>query len=376
MQNSENTNEQNVRTAFPDRTLRVIGWTGALMLVIGFGFLKFDVVVHAEGVVEGRAMTRIHAPRDARIAEITAESGDDVRAGDLLMVLVDEELDLELFETRQRLVDAENEIAGARLRLRELELLGTGFETNLAKVLEPLRAEEIKLLEEIGEMYVSLREGGSGSRMEEIQFALRSLAVRQHHLSERHRLELEESGWLEIFNEREQVDLAAAEQRAELLRARLTQLESARERLRVRAPRDGRITRIRFRDPGAKVEAGDQLLSLYRPEEGYMSRMFVADRNVDLIRPGLPVRLDSNVFNASAEGYIQGTVLSMIRDEQAAESGGFEVWVSLDHSPVPPVMGTRLRGEILLQQQGWAGLLRRTPLRERVAADSGGGLTP
>lgn len=364
-QNTDHTPTSAIRIPFPSKALRILGWVGGVMLVAGLGFLKFDVVVHAEGAVEGQSMNRIYAPRGGRIVEIPAQSGGDVNAGDVLFVLEDEGLDLEIYETRQQLVEMETELFRTQNRLRELALVGSGFETHVARVLHPLREEEMELLEEVSNMYVTLREGGSGSRMEEIQFALRRLTLRQQHLREALRLELEEAGWLDLLKEKETREMGAVQQRIELLEARIAQLEASRARLHVKAPHAGRVTRVRFRDAGAHVEAGEHLLSLYQPEDGYVARMFVADRNVDLIHPGLPVRLDSTVFSSSAEGYMTGTVLELIRDEQASDAGGFEVWVSLDHSPVPPVMGSRLKGEILLQQQGWLGLLRRSPLRER-----------
>jgi len=357
---------------FPRKILYFLGWGGVLMLILGVGFLNFDLVAHAEGVVEGLSMVRIHAPRSARIAEIVTRSGADVREGEVLFVLEDGDLERDLREARQRLVDVETERSRAELRLRELELVGVSFEAHVSKDLLSLRQEELALLEEVEQMYRGLREAGSGSRMEEIQFALRSLSARQLHRREQLREELEEAGWLDLLKAREGLEIEAAGRRAALLRETIARLGEAQSRLTVRAPQAGRITRVRFRDVDASVAKGEHLLSLYQPEAGYVARMVVSDRNVDLIRPGLQVRMDSNVFAASAEGYIYGTVRELIRDEEAPVSGGFEVEVSLERSPVNPVIGSRIQGEILLQRQGWLGLLRQKPLRETRPSLPGG----
>ena len=100
---------------------------------------------------------------------------------------------------------------------------------------------------------------------------------------------------------------------------------------------------------------------------GYMARIYVGERNVDLIRIGSPVRLETPVFSSTSEGYIQGSVTRVVMDAEATPESGFEVEIALETWPVEPVIGSRVTAEIILQRQGIAGLLVRRPDRDRPA---------
>ncbi|MCH8528633.1 MAG: hypothetical protein LAT79_16005 [Kiritimatiellae bacterium] len=124
------------------------------------------------------------------------------------------------------------------------------------------------------------------------------------------------------------------------------------------------MTRVFVRDVGERVERGMLLAGVADVSAGYEARVFVGDRNVDLIRVGSPVRLETPVFSSMAEGYIRGTVSGMVMDADASPGSGFEVVVALEEWPVEPVIGSRVSAEIILQRQGVAGLLVRKPDRD------------
>ncbi len=353
----------------PDPTLhagwlRAIALLGALMLLTGLFWIRFDVVIEAAGVVEAKQSVRLLAPRDARVEAVHAKPGQTVQAGDPLLRLRDESLEREILDLRQSIAAARLEADLAESRERELALTGGGPEARAAAESLALVREKEKLLAEIAGIYESLVDAGAVSRMERLSLAARRLDTRGEGLRDEILVKLAAEGLPELLRERERLLAAAATLRAARLEERLADLEGEKAGLSVRAPMSGRVTDVFARDAGLRLAAGQPLLSIAEPAGGYVARMFVADRNVDLLRPGLPVRMASLVFSPTSEGYMHGRVLSVVADADSPDAGGFEVLVLLERWPVEPVIGSRVKAEILLRRQGFASLVGHRPLRE------------
>ncbi|MCC5844708.1 MAG: HlyD family efflux transporter periplasmic adaptor subunit [Verrucomicrobia bacterium] len=344
--------------------LRVLMILGALMLVSGLFFMRLDLVVEGEGVVEARKTARLYASREARVKAIRAEAGEEVSEGAVLVELSDEALGRELMEVRLQKAAGGKELRLALLEERELELTGGGLELDLAGDALALQREQLATLEEVQAIYRTLAETGSVSRLELLDLDARFLASRREQLMNQRRMDLREAGvmsvWLEGLRARQEAaraTVAALTEREQTLVAELAALT-------VRAPHAGRVTRVFVRDVGERVERGMLLAGVADVSAGYEARVFVGDRNVDLIRVGSPVRLETPVFSSMAEGYIRGTVSGMVMDADASPGSGFEVVVALEEWPVEPVIGSRVSAEIILQRQGVAGLLVRKPDRD------------
>jgi multidrug efflux pump subunit AcrA (membrane-fusion protein) len=334
------------------------------MLLSGLFWIRFDVVIEATGIVEPKTLVRLHAPREARLDEVLVTPGQTVRKGDPLMRLRDESLEREIHQVRQDIAATRLEASLALGRERELALTGGGPEIRAAAESAVLSREKEKILAEIAGIYESLVDAGAVSRMERLTLAARRLDARGEALRNETLVKLEEEGLNGLRRERESLLAAAAEQKAARLEARLDALAKEAAGLLVSAPIAGRVTDVFARDAGLWLDAGQALLSVAAPEDGYVARMFVADRNVDLLRPGLPVRMESMVFAATSEGYLHGRVLSAIADAASADAGGFEVLAAIERWPVEPVIGSRVKAEILLRRQGFASLVGHRPLRE------------
>lgn len=344
--------------------LRTIGWIGALMLLVGLFWIRLDVVIEDEGVVEARDGWRIYAPRTARVEEILVEAGQRVAEGAPLLRLRDETLERDILDVRERLEALRLEARLAETRLREVHITGGSVEARAAEASLKLRRENEALLKEIASMYERLQQEGSVSTMERIRLTTQQLAARREALRDETLLSLRDEGYVELLLQRETLLRDGALARAAILEERLRLLQEQSESLLLRAARAGLVTNVFAREPGQRVEAGALVLGMADPAGGYELRMFVADRNVDLLRPGLPVRIESAVYASSSEGYMEGRVLSRIADKDSPQAGGFEVRVEVTRWPVEPVIGSRVRAEILLQRQGLLQLVRRNPLRQ------------
>lgn len=330
---------------------------GALMLTSGLFFMRFDMTVSGQGIVEAKTTHRLFSPREAWLERVEVEPGREVAPGEVLLRLRDEGLEREILLVREALLASRAESRRAALLLRELEVTQGGAEALRAPRALEYHARRAEVLDELREMYQALLEKGSASRMEILGLEGQRVNARLEALRDETLMGYYQSGALEMLREQHQLTLDLAEERSALLEERLEVLREERSRLRVTAPVAGRVTDVYTRDPGMALSRGDPLLALADPRDGYWLRLTVHDRNVDLIRPGQSVRLDSRVYPSAAEGYAHGEVLNVVTDTRASEAGGFEVWVAFTSWPVEPVIGSRVSADILLRRQGVLSLL-------------------
>lgn len=344
--------------------LRILMALGSAMLISGLFFLRLDLEVKGEGVVEAAKTSRLYASREARVLSVRVAPGDRVAKGDILLELSDDALGRELMEVRLQKAQAEMALKLALLEERELSLTGGGLDFDLAAEALALQREQLATLESVQAIYRTLAETGSVSQLELLDLDTRFLASRREQLLNQRRVELRDAGMMAVWEAALQTRQEAARITLGILAEREAALEAEWAALTVRSPIAGLVTQIFVRDVGERTERGMLVAGIADPAAGYTARIFVGDRNVDLIREGLPVRLETPVFSATAEGYIHGTVIRRVMDAESAPQKGFEVWVSLDAWPVEPVIGSSISAEIILQRQGLARLWIRRPDRE------------
>ncbi|WP_448502942.1 efflux RND transporter periplasmic adaptor subunit [Sphingomonas sp.] len=164
----------------------------------------------------------------------------------------------------------------------------------------------------------------------------------------------------------ESTQIRVAERRASLAnaRAKLTQVDVALNRQSaqtVRAPRDGRIQSINAAAGATLVSAGDVLATLAPEAPVRVAELMVDGRDVALIQPGQPVRLEFEGWPAIqfsgwpsvAQGMFDGRVRSV--DPSAQMTGLFRVLVEpMPGKPAWPDadyvrLGAKVRGWIQME---------------------------
>lgn len=130
----------------------------------------------------------------------------------------------------------------------------------------------------------------------------------------------------------------------------------------VRAPRDGVIQRIRGGDTATMVSQGDVLATFAPVEAERVVELYIDGRDVPLVKPGLPVRLEFEGWPAIqfsgwpsvAQGIFDGQVRSI--DLATSSNGLFRVLIveHPDKAPWPDEpfvrLGASVRGWILMEQ--------------------------
>lgn len=322
--------------------------TGLVCLLVGLLHLRLEITSKGSGWLAAQTEHILYAPHDARVEQLHVEPNDRVEAGTPLLTLTAPGLEREWLRLQDALAEVEFTRVSAMINLREIAITGG--------IPEAMQAEEtLEVHRKIEEAYEAVRaiyrdaaQLGGVTRIQEMDKVIDSLRAQLARVEGQRLLALRNSELPQISEDRERSRLQHAEKRKALLEAQIALHQRERDALIVRAPADGLVTDVYSRHPGQLVAAGEALLTLVQPEDGYEVKAILGDRNVDLIEVGMLVRLESKVYQANREGYMMGSVRRIVKDTRSASAEGFEVTVAVDKYPIQPVIGSRIDLEVLI----------------------------
>ena len=157
----------------------------------------------------------------------------------------------------------------------------------------------------------------------------------------------------------ESIEVENSEKYLSLLKKKKKVLEDEFDRLRVhqealmiRAPYDGIIVESYLKFSGEPVEKGEPLLRIYSIQQGFHVKAWLSERNIDLVKKGQFVRMESNVYKTEGNSYMEGEVEKVLWDPDTLNEYDreqrYEVWISIMKSPFPPVNASRVNVEVVL----------------------------
>lgn len=341
---------------------------GLLCLIAGLLFLRLEITANGAGRISARTDHILYSPRTARIETILVRPGDAVKQNDVLMSLSAPDLEAEILRLRQDLAETRLETLTSELKLRELAITGGMAEALQAEEAQSILDEIATVYDTIGGVYKDAAERGMVTRIQELEKLVQGLRGRLDKLETQRLVTLKKSGLPEILRERESARLENARVRASLFQKEIELREKELRSLQIRANHDGIVSDTYTRHVGKLVQAGDPLLTLVQPEDGYSVKAFIEDRNIDLVEVGMPVRLASKVYQANREGYMRGTVREIVKDALTAAQSGFEVTIDIDSYPIDPVLGSRVDFEIIIADGDPIRAIFNSPDRQRASA--------
>jgi multidrug resistance efflux pump len=341
---------------------------GILCLTIGLLFLRLEITTKGSGRIAARTDHVLYAPRLAHIEKILVQPSDSVKQGDLLMVLSTPDLQTEILRLKEVAAEARLDATSAELKLGELAITGGMAEALQAEEAQAILTEIASVHEAIGTVYKEAAEKGMVTRIQELEKMIQGLRGNLDKLETRRLITLKNSGLPAILKDRETVRLQNARTRIELLDRQIALREKELQSLRIHASSDGLVSDIYVRHVGKLVQAGEPLLTLVQPQDGYEVKASIDDRNLDLVRIGMPVRLESKVYQSNREGYMWGTVRQIVKDNLSATQSGFEVTVDIDSYPLEPVIGSRVDFEIIITDGDPLRALLNNPARQKQTA--------
>lgn len=337
---------------------------GSLILAVGIIMVRFEFKSTADGRVYREREVRMFAPVEGFVDEIFVRDGDLVEYGDLLLRFDTLALDMRILETERQLTSARSELAES---LQALELLDVD-PAHAAMVTAPQRAELIRQIldirEDIMRRLTKLEEiqAVSGLLMDRERMSL--LESQREILEAEHLSQLKSRGYFEKLRASLELRTGHLHEMIATIEREIELLQRKRERLFVRAPMAGEITYTEVRYPGIKMNEGALILKMSPADAPFRVRAYIGQRNLDLVRPGMSVRMESMVFDSPLEGYVEGEVEVVSREPSRDVEGPggeplYEVRIAVVSTPYPLVLGSTLRTEIILGRRSLASVFMR-----------------
>jgi len=341
----------------------VVLCAGLLMILSGLVFIRSDFTVSATGVVERSVQVSVYAPRTGTLASIFVEEGQRIKKGDPILQLDDRALAMRTLSMKREIAAVQAGLDNAKLAL-EMDAIKPGsLELMTAGERLELLGEISSIQQEIVDQYEKL-EGQRAVKGVDLQRQrIEQARSRMQELEAQMLNQWKEGGILAAERKQLEMSVKHHEQTLGLLQKELNLMEKELERSTVRSPMDGLIVNLAFEHVGMKVEEGQFLFETTDPESSFEVLALVGERNVDLIHKGIPVRMESRVFQSTLEGYILGTVMevSPVAENDRvlpSEAPLYEVRIAVEETPYDLVLGSTLTTEFILGERNlWEVIL-------------------
>ncbi|HEY0152487.1 MAG TPA: HlyD family efflux transporter periplasmic adaptor subunit [Longimicrobium sp.] len=295
------------------RTLYLVVLAGCLAGLGALPFAQVDVSTRSPGAIRPRTERHpVRAAAGGLVRRVLVREGDTVRAGQPLVELRSAELGDQAALVAGRLRDAAAGVEdlrrlaarGADGGVRPGELRMPRYRDEYAQAASELQQAQIEArrAEREHERARTMAERGLVAAMEVEEKQFRADAARAELRQRRDRLA---ARW----------QAALAEAEAELGRLRVDEGRVRAERALtvVQAPVSGTIDQMMGLSAGSFVAGGDQL-ALISPAAALIAEVYVAPRDVGLIRVGAPVRMRLDAYDHNDWGMAAGRVLSISDD--------------------------------------------------------------
>lgn len=344
---------------------------GLILVGIGLAFLRLENVVTGEGRIYAAEEWYVYAPEDESIEEVVARIGDTVQKGDPLFRFKNDDLNLEITRREETLLRTREEVSAlgweiklAAIRPSNPEVLTAGERLELLKQIEEIQNTMTSSLENLSE-----------------QRAIRSLEFyRQKVENLRTQMDAANTRWWQVWQESGLWDLEKSKLETRYkhleditlnLEKEISLLQRKRDSLIVKAPIAGEVVEIYFRHNGMKPAKGDRLAKIAVLNGRYRVRTYLNQRNYDLVRLGMPARMESEVFNSVLEGYIRGEVTRIGKDSnydysKELSNASYEVWIEVKESPYPLLLGSTVSVDILMGKASLWEILLQKPDNRRT----------
>ncbi|WOO43342.1 HlyD family secretion protein [Rubellicoccus peritrichatus] len=335
---------------------KIVGLLGFILLGAGLALLQTEFEIEVFGTVSREDDYSVLAPDGGIVESVHIKEGDAVEAGQVIIKLDPVPLDLSILAKQRELAAMESQLRINDLAAREFTVKPGSVELIVSQEKHELLGKISEIQKDLIHRLEQLERNKDITTVELQEERIKQLRLELERLETEVRADWLAGGAQDLDLERLQLDKQRLQSGVDLLKKEIALLEKQRSRLTIRSPISGTITRLDFRYSGLIAQKGDLLFDVTDPNSAYIVELLVPERNVDLIKPGVPARMESEVFDSTIEGYITGTVqtISMDSEPHGASSKGpalFEVEVLVDETPLPLVLGSRLKTSIILGQR-------------------------
>lgn len=334
---------------------------GFLLILTGLFFIRFELTIRANGMVLPASERFFYAPENAMVHTIHVAQGDRVERGDLLFQLSNPDLDQRLFDVERQRLDILSELARTELALKEWTIRPAAAELITAERRMQLQGRIKEIQDDLADMFAQIREQHVVSQLDMNLREIEQIRAEIQLMEAATLAEWRAAGLPELERERILHTQAQQRQRLKLIDAEQRRITTLQDQLSIRAGIGGVVAELNARHEGMHVERGFLLARVADPESGWIVRVYAPPRNIDLVQPGLPVLIESEVFDNVLEGHAHGRVKRLVPDtRRAGDMKGYEVDIEVVSSPYPLVFGSPVHSRILLGRRNLADVFIRT----------------
>lgn len=345
----------------------------------------------------------VAAKTSGRIREITAREGEAVKAGQVIAVLDDEQLNARVSQAQSTVAQAEARLQHSRQQIAVLQaqLEQSRISISQARIDAQGRVSQAQAQVSAAEaalaqaqaqynqaLYdkekytalakhgdVSEREGRQSATTAEAQEAVVLAAKRQVEAArgaltatkanlDNPAIRASQASVVEFQIKQAEADILSAQADADHARAELQEAQADRSDLKVTAPFDGTVA-TRYAEPGEVVAAGAPILTIVNLDKVYL-RGFIPEGDIGRLRVGQPARvyLDSNP-NQAIEAVVSRIdpeasftpENTYFRDDRVKQVVGVKLQIANPQGFAKP--GMPADGEVLVEGSQWLAETRR-----------------
>ena len=300
---------------------RAVGFTLLTIVVLVVAavlvsiFVKMDVTVKAAGVLEPIRIYPVRSMEGGAVRDVLVETGDTVRAGQVLVRLDTVELTSTLaqLEAQYRAADIDRRRSSSAdpLQREQSAERSAAARSRLSTALATLRQRMVEY--DLGTNVDSLLAAHVPGRHVVLDQAVGDVRGAQ--------ADLRASGAEGGLQELSRFDREKLGTQMQQLAAQITAARERLSRLTIRAPTDGVVlTEQMERLPGAFVREGEQIVELADLDD-WRVLLSVSERDVHKIELGDSVKVDLLAFNESDREQLRGSVSYVAPEPQSAQSG-------------------------------------------------------
>jgi multidrug resistance efflux pump len=309
--------------------------------LVALPLVRVAVSVQSNGII--RPLTEKHevTAGAAGFAErLAVREGAAVKAGETMLVLRAAPLEERHAATASRLADARRFAA-------DLEALASARDLATAGAATPRYRQELtELNTQLRE--IALRESKGAGDLARVRALFQRGLASQAEVEDREfavaQARTERTSLVEQARSRWQSALVSARAEVRDLGTEMEQIREQQTLYVARSPVDGTVEELTSISPGSYVQAG-QKLAVISPRSELLAEVFVTPRDIGLIRPGGPVRIQVDAFNYNDWGFVTGRVREISQDFVVeGQQPVFRVRVALDATELRLKNG--FRGEL------------------------------
>ncbi|GAB3951015.1 HlyD family type I secretion periplasmic adaptor subunit [Spirosoma harenae] len=280
------------------------------LTLLALPFIYVDVSVQANGLIRPVSeRSEVKATAGAVVEKVMVREWQSVKRGDPLFQLRSDAL-----ETRKQLVD--KQIAEKQGFIQDLDQLTRKSWQVVSGLTAPLYRQEYNQFRAIVEESWNLQEKRKRElktaellysqkviarlEYEDALYAHKAALARYNTLVQQQR-----SDW--------QTDLTQSKRDLASLETEVKQLSEEQELYILKAPVGGTASQLAGRYAGSYVQPGD-VLAIISPDSTLIAEAYVPSKDIGLLKPGQPVRLQVDAFNYNQWGLLTGKVIDIAND--------------------------------------------------------------